>query len=185
MIDVQNILSALKEVGLSDWIEEWDVRNIYQAVGKIPAGGVYFEVGVAHGASLSVASLAARDGVFVGGVDRASWPDRDYLIGSFLDKFNKKSVHKFFEDDSQLLAKTGLGIDKPIDVLFIDGDHTYEGTLRDIASWVPWVAYGGVILFDDYNDLTGVKKAVNETIFNHRAYNDFRVDGEMFFCRKI
>jgi len=38
----------------------------------------------------------------------------------------------------------------PIDLLFVDGDHTDEGVLGDIEVWVPFVKHMGVIIFHDY-----------------------------------
>jgi predicted O-methyltransferase YrrM len=38
---------------------------------------------------------------------------------------------------------------RPIDVLFIDGDHSYEGVLRDLALYSPLVRRGGLIAFHD------------------------------------
>ena len=36
-----------------------------------------------------------------------------------------------------------------VDVLFVDGDHTYEGISRDVAHWLPALRDGGVVLFHD------------------------------------
>lgn len=38
---------------------------------------------------------------------------------------------------------------RPIDVLFIDGDHRYEGVKQDFLSYRPLVRDGGLILFHD------------------------------------
>jgi predicted O-methyltransferase YrrM len=38
---------------------------------------------------------------------------------------------------------------QPIDLLFIDGDHTYEGVKRDWELFVPYVNPFGVVLFHD------------------------------------
>jgi predicted O-methyltransferase YrrM len=37
----------------------------------------------------------------------------------------------------------------PIDLLFIDGDHTYEGVRRDYEMYAPLVRRGGVVAFHD------------------------------------
>lgn len=39
--------------------------------------------------------------------------------------------------------------DQPLDFLFIDGDHTYEGVKTDFAMYSPLVTPGGIIAFHD------------------------------------
>ena len=63
--------------------------------------------------------------------------------------------------DSQEIAKTW---DKPINLLFIDGNHFYEGVKADIESWVPHVIKEGLVCFHDYDSHRDVTKAVNEAI---------------------
>lgn len=50
---------------------------------------------------------------------------------------------------------------EPIDYLYIDANHSYEGVMSDLLKWVPHVKPGGLILGDDYgSDLyPGVKLA--------------------------
>lgn len=50
---------------------------------------------------------------------------------------------------------------KYFDVAYVDGDHTYEGVLRDLKAWYPLVRSGGILCGDDY-DWAGVKQAVTE-----------------------
>ena len=38
---------------------------------------------------------------------------------------------------------------KKVDLLFIDGDHSYEGVKKDFEMYSPLVADGGVIAFHD------------------------------------
>lgn len=49
-------------------------------------------------------------------------------------------------DSAQVGRSWQLGA---IDLLFIDGDHSYEGVSRDIAAWLPYVKPGGVAIFHD------------------------------------
>lgn len=50
-----------------------------------------------------------------------------------------------------------------IEVVYIDGDHTYDGVTKDINTWLPKIVKGGYICGHDY--YSSVKKAVNN-IFN-------------------
>ncbi len=40
--------------------------------------------------------------------------------------------------------------DESVDCIFIDGDHRYEGVLKDLAAWFPKLKKGHLILGDDY-----------------------------------
>jgi predicted O-methyltransferase YrrM len=40
-------------------------------------------------------------------------------------------------------------ITTPIDLLFLDGDHTYEGTKAAFERFVPWMRGGGLIVLHD------------------------------------
>lgn len=56
-------------------------------------------------------------------------------------------------------------------LLFIDGDHSYEGVMRDIELFAPLLQTGGLIVFDDYHsDGVGVVQAVRERIIGPGGY---------------
>ncbi len=42
-----------------------------------------------------------------------------------------------------------MAVEQPIDILFIDTDHSYETTKAEFEIWRPMVQPGGLILFDD------------------------------------
>lgn len=58
----------------------------------------------------------------------------------------------------------------PVECIYIDGDHRYEGCRRDFEIYSPWLNEGGIIFFDDYeqanNPTNGVKKLVDEICLN-------------------
>jgi predicted O-methyltransferase YrrM len=45
---------------------------------------------------------------------------------------------------------------KPVRLLFIDGDHSHEGTRADFAAWDPHVVRGGLIVFHHLGRIDGV-----------------------------
>ena len=67
--------------------------------------------------------------------------------------------------------------DKSLDLVYIDADHSYEATKKDIEMWELKVREGGILCGHDYGspDWPGVKQAVDEiyTDFNLLLENQF------------
>jgi cephalosporin hydroxylase len=60
-----------------------------------------------------------------------------------------------------------LGFSNKIDLLFIDGDHSFNAVISDFNMYSDLVAIGGYIVFDDYNDAIyspEVKQAVDSLL---------------------
>ena len=70
--------------------------------------------------------------------------------------------------------------DVELDWIYIDGDHSYEGCLRDLENALQVVKPGGLILGDDYGwpnakwFKPGVTKAVDEFINKHELTKMFK-----------
>jgi len=61
------------------------------------------------------------------------------------------------------LSEIAKGWKLPIDLLFIDSDHSFEGVKIAYESWYPHVKDGGMIAFHDYHpNKWGVKKFIDE-----------------------
>ena len=45
---------------------------------------------------------------------------------------------------------------RELDLLFIDGDHSFIGVISDFEKWAPKVSIGGYILLDDVDDIAEV-----------------------------
>jgi len=72
----------------------------------------------------------------------------------------------------------------PIDFLWIDGDHTFEGCGRDIQDWVPFVKSGGMVAFHDYGNPCGVKEAVEKEFHRFERPGTAGVNGSIYYARK-
>lgn len=67
--------------------------------------------------------------------------------------------------DSLTAAKSMASLRGTIDLIFIDGDHSYEGCRGDIEAWLPCLRPGGVAAFHDFGSrASGVTQAIFETI---------------------
>lgn len=46
--------------------------------------------------------------------------------------------------------EVGKSWKEPVDLLFIDGDHSIPGVVGDVRAWIPHVKIGGIVIFHDY-----------------------------------
>lgn len=55
-------------------------------------------------------------------------------------------------------------IENEIDMIFIDGDHSYSGVKADVDLYFPKIKRGGIICMHDYGWAEGVQKVVHEDL---------------------
>lgn len=140
-------------VGIELQMADDEARTLFTAASALPPTAVIVEIGTFMGGS---AALLAQTGNTVYTVDK------EILCYETLSKFpNIKMV----EGDSVVVAGVWT---TPIDFLFIDADHTYEGARADLRAWLPHVKPGGIVVFHDYDSHVGITKAVNEAIEDKR-----------------
>lgn len=76
--------------------------------------------------------------------------------------------------------------DKSLDMVFLDGDHSFEGVSSDLAAWAPKVRKGGFLGGHDFRnddpefDFSGVERAVRQWAGNRRIELD---DDHTWFTR--
>ena len=115
------------------------------------------EIGTAAGGTFYVLCQVAPNDAQIISIDLPGGPfGGGYEIDDLrlFKRYGKLGQTLFFmredsqtEDTKKMLMKH---LDnKEIDVLFIDGDHSYEGVKKDFELYEPLVAKGGVIIFHD------------------------------------
>ncbi len=177
--NLNELWQRMEEIGLSGWLDIKEAEGIVEEVSKLKPGNAYLEIGTAYGKSLAIVSEFAQD-VFIWSIDRLNWKQRE----ENLEKLGLSEKGTFLEGDSQAI---GDGWIIPIDLLFIDGDHTYEGVTKDIFTWTPKVRHGGRIMFHDYNNVEqGVVKAIDKYIKDNPLFTYLDNDhGSLFRCTKV
>lgn len=60
-----------------------------------------------------------------------------------------------------------------LDLLFIDGDHSYEGVYADWQTYKVFLKEGAIVAFHDYGWADGVKRVVKENVVPYvSVYNN-------------
>lgn len=85
---------------------------------------------------------------------------------------NKNNIHliKGNSCDKKIIEHIS---DKVYDLIFIDGDHRYEGVKKDFYNYYELLSDNGIMVFDDYNLATnnsGVYKFISEELLNNKKY---------------
>ena len=135
--------------GVPGWETEAEQRYLYTLAQGVYEDGFILEIGAEYGMSASLFCKGAHESVKIWSVD--------LFPGDLLSKHRQNLKLAGFADRSKQLSGDSVeteaiwstGPTRPIDLLFIDGDHSYEGCKRDIQAWVKHVAIDGVVAFHD------------------------------------
>jgi len=120
---------------------------INAAVGALPDGQAYLNIGVWRGFSLFAGMLGHADRICIGVDDFSLFPDATAFGTGFARRASAR--HAFFELDYEAYF---MGHHRqPIGVYCYDGPHEYEHQLRGLELAEPYLADGAVILVDDAN----------------------------------
>ncbi len=157
----------------------------HQRASELPAAKL-------EGAEILPNRLALLDKIAAGGVIGEIGVDRGDFSLELLERCKPSQLHLFDIDISRLVnpriqaelasnegrVKTHIGDsstnmrkmpDSYFDVVYVDGDHRYEGVVKDIEAALPKIKPEGVLVFNDYTVWSavsmyhcGVAKAVHE-----------------------
>jgi predicted O-methyltransferase YrrM len=94
-------------------------------------------------------------------MDDPSLPPRDTFDEFFRNTRDFRKIIVPLRGTSISVAES---FDARIDLLFIDGDHSYRGCLKDWVSWRPFLAPSATVVFHDIGWAEGVMKVVRERV---------------------
>ena len=138
------------------------IQNRLEMVKLLPSNGVVAEVGTDTGAFAKyILSTSTPKELHVFELDTSR------IVPSNVEAGIKNGVITIHEGDSATNLATMP--DGHFDWIYIDGDHSYEGVMRDIDAAATKVKPGGLLVFNDYTTWSpasmsrcGVARAVNE-----------------------
>lgn len=154
-MDIKDFETIEKELPPGQF-STFDMECIYPELIKLLANEIYLEIGVDRGKSLAFARHVTNKDVRVVGIDMK-------------DEINPIQDTRFIHGDSREMSR--IWDMWKVSLLFIDGDHSYQGVKTDIESWYPHMKKNGVMFFHDCDESgPGVLQAVAE--FYNTAVNN-------------
>jgi predicted O-methyltransferase YrrM len=124
------------------------------------------EIGTASGGTLCALARAARPDANLITVDLDLTPERQAAFSSFTRGSQKIiCLTGNSHDDHVVQQFAALLNGARLDVLLIDGDHSYEGVCRDWAMYAPLVREGGLIVLHDIIQDHGQRYGIATTAY--------------------
>jgi predicted O-methyltransferase YrrM len=131
---------------------------LYGLARRVPIGAAVTEIGRFKGGTTLMLASALPDGAELWSYDLhvairtdLSGPQLDAELRAALDRYGlSERVHLFVGD-----SRTAEPPPRASSLVFVDGDHTYEGARADFERWRGLVAPGGHVLFHDAVDAGG------------------------------
>lgn len=143
---------------------------LYHFTRHLDAESIICEIGSYLGASACFLAAGASEvigkPVAVHCID--TWDNKGMTEGprNTWDEF-EKNIARY---ENLIITHRGKSVDvahdfnQQIDLLFLDGDHSYEGCRTDVEGWLPHLKSGGLIIMHDYGWAKGVQQVVKELI---------------------
>jgi predicted O-methyltransferase YrrM len=152
-------------------------------------GGTIVEIGSYLGASASFLAAGLRQSHHAGRVycvdtwqndamsegRRDTWAEFQRNVADFLD------VIVPIRADS---VEAAASFETAVDLLFVDGDHSYEGCRRDVAAWLPKLRADGWIFMHDAGWAEGVLRVIEELVVPHMARHKMVCPNLWWGCRR-
>lgn len=140
--------------GLPGWETEAEEELLTRYAADVP-GGLIVEIGGEWGRSAGAFARGAAPETNIYTVDL--FPDDLHAahLANLAEAGFAGRTSQFQADSHRALhADHIMAADQEISLLFIDGDHTYEGVKADIHVWTRFVAIGGFVIFHDVAQVT-------------------------------
>lgn len=135
-----------EHTGVPGWETSSEQAYLLQLAERVPAGGTIVELGSEFGMSSSLFAKGAAKDVRIVSVD--------LFPGELLTQHKANLTEAGFGDRTEPIQGDSPAVGKAwkdgvVHLLFVDGDHSYEGVKADIAAWVKHVPVKGVVAFHD------------------------------------
>lgn len=171
-------LHAAAPGSVGGWQTVAERQKLVEIARAMQPGQRFMEIGVFGGTTLSIFGLLAPPTCEIIGMD--SWengtPNADPVSGEFVDlrtfcvrNLERNGVEarvRLIDGSSHVHGQTWT---LSLDVLLIDGDHTYAGAKQDLRDFARWVTVGGLLCMDDYWSGPAVKGATDDWLAGELA----------------
>lgn len=179
---------------IQGWTTNREGKLLYRLAKKVKQKGVIVEIGSWKGKSTIYLATGSKAGnnakIYAIDPHTGSKEHKEMLKGkSTFNEFKRNIKNAGIENLVIPILKTSeqaaLNFNKPVDLIFIDGDHDYQAVLLDFNKWFPKVVNGGIMVFDDTINWQGPIKVVEENIYKSLNFRNIGFTEALTYAEKV
>jgi predicted O-methyltransferase YrrM len=172
------------------WLSDAQGRALFRAAADTRGRGAIVEIGSWKGRSTTWLASGARlagHGVYAIDPHRRSreYPEAE-TEAEFLANLARNGLAAVVEPLVMTSDDAAARIAGPVELLFIDGDHSYEAVRRDAELWLPRLIDGGTVMFHDVATAaySGPRRVVREMVCRSPLFHRICRVGSMVVARR-
>jgi predicted O-methyltransferase YrrM len=175
---------------IEGWLSDAQGRFLFEAAAQATGRGAIVEIGSWKGRSTAwLAAGAKLAGQRVYAVDPHTGSREDptaNTLSEFLENMRRAGVSDVVEPLVMTSAEAATRIQGPVELLFIDGDHSDEGVKRDADVWLPRLTDRGLVMMHDVatSGYTGPRRVFRRQICWNGAFDSVSRIGSMGVARR-
>lgn len=189
MQTIEDILTSV-----DGWLHPKEARLLYRLASRCRGRGAIVEIGSWKGKSticLARGSLAGGKAKIHAIDPHTGSPEhsREFGVVWTFDEFRRNIENAGMNDMvtphvdySDAVARK---FHEPVELIFIDGLHEYEGVKIDFDSWFSKVIEHGAMAFHDSTCWPGVLKCVSEDVFKSQHFRKVRFAKSIVYGEKV
>ncbi|QHO63575.1 class I SAM-dependent methyltransferase [Candidatus Chazhemtobacterium aquaticus] len=181
------LLTQLESV--EGWLRDDEAILLNQLAAQATPVTIIVEIGSWKGKSTIALALSAKVPVYA--IDPHTGSPEHHQKGKSVDTYkdflNNIESHNLTKKVKPLRLtskEAAKKINKPISLLFIDGDHSYQAVSQDFKDYYPKLQLGGTIAFHDTISWPGPRKLVTQQLYFGNHFKNIRLVGSITYAQK-
>lgn len=179
---------------IDGWLHPREARRLYELARHCQGRGAIVEIGSWKGKStvcLARGSLAGQGAKVhaidphTGSPEHAREMGQVWTFDEFRQNIERAGLQAQVEPHVDFSTSVAKVFSEPVELVFIDGLHEYEGVKADFDGWFPKVMVGGTIAFHDTTGWPGVLKVVVDDVFKSRHFRRVRFVRSIVHAEKV
>lgn len=181
---LHNVWPACEKV--HGWMSPGQLFALYALAKQVPPTGCIVEIGAWQGRSSIALAWFGRTTFSIDPWDCSGGGQYKWFKGNLFETWQENTRNAGVSPiplvgTSEQVNRTWT---EAIDLLFIDGDHSYAAVKKDFTQWSPFLKPGGTIVFDDCSE-AGPYRAIRLGLQDGSDWTDgLVIENKLFITKK-